>query len=201
MACSIRNCSNNTPPMICCTNNCAEKTCIEVTKVFDACMQQNSLPSTLTVTFTGDPTGATVTSVSSSGPGIVSSTTITPIAGSLCSRVSYTLTVPMLVYATTPLGVQITGTSSLTIDQDLILRVPQDGVFPPEVVAKVVIVGLSNSLVGSTLTTTLCVTIITKVVADVILVIPSYGYPTLPPCQEFTEDVCSGVFNTSVFPR
>ncbi|NLL56153.1 MAG: hypothetical protein GX242_02955 [Clostridiales bacterium] len=81
------------------------------------------------------------------------------------------------------------------------LRVPQDGVFLPEVVALAAIVGMQNSLCGCELRTTLCVTLITKVVADVILVVPSFGYPVLPPCQEFTEDVCSGVFNTPVFPR
>lgn len=188
-------------PAFGCANNVAEKTCIEVNKVFDVCMQQRSISSTLTVIFCGDPTGATVTSVTNSGPGVISSTSITPLPGSPCSRVSYTLTVPIIVEATTPAGHKITGTSSITFDQDLILRVPQDGVFHPEVMALAAIVGVQNSLCGCILTTTLCVTIITKVVADVILVVPSFGYASLPPCQEFTEDVCSGMFNTPVFPR
>lgn len=200
MSCNFRNCSSNSPAL-CCTNNVAEKTCIEVTKVFDACMQQRSISSTLTVAFTGDPTGATVTSVTNSGPGVVSDTSITPIPGSPCSRVSYTLTVPIYVVATQPAGTQITGTSSMTFEQDLVLKVPRDGVIPPRVVATVAVVGLQNSLIGCILTTTSCVTIITKVVADVLLVVPSFGYPVIPPCQEYSQDICSGVFNTPVFPR
>lgn len=188
-------------PAVGCSNNIAEKTCIEVNKVFDVCMQQRSISSTLNVAFCGDPTGATVTSVTNSGPGVISSTSVTPIPGSPCSRVRYTLTVPIIVEATTPAGCKITGTSSIAFDQDLVLRVPQDGVFQPEVVALAAIVGMQSSLCGCVLSTTLCVTIITKVVADVILVVPTYGYPVLPPCQEYTEDVCSGVFNTPVFPR
>ncbi len=188
-------------PAIGCANNVAEKTCIEVNKVFDVCMQQKSISSTLNVSFCGDPTGATVTSVTNSGPGVISCTSVTPISGSPCSRVRYNLTVPIIVEATTLAGCKITGTSSITFEQDLVLRVPQDGVFLPEVVALAAIVGMQNSLCGCELRTTLCVTLITKVVADVILVVPSFGYPVLPPCQEFTEDVCSGVFNTPVFPR
>ncbi len=199
MACNTRN--TNTPA-ICCTNNSVcEKTCIEVKKVFDACMQQRSIATTLDVTFTGDPTGYTVVSLRSSGDAVISEQSITPIAGSACSRVSYTLTVPVTVVATNSAGSTITGTSSMTFRQDIILKVPTDGVIAPRVEATVVIVGLQNTLLGSQVTTNACVTIITKVVADVMLVVSSYGYPTLPPCQEYTQDVCSGVFNTPVFPR
>ncbi|HOO22340.1 MAG TPA: hypothetical protein PKY53_01515 [Clostridia bacterium] len=194
-------CINKNSPAICCTNNVAEKTCIEVDKVFDVCMQQRSVSTTLTVAFAGDPTGATITCVKNAGPGIISNVYITPIPGSPCSRVSYCLTVPLIVEATTNAGHKIIGTSSITFDQDLVLRVPQDGIIHPEVVARAAITGVQSTLAGCHVSTTLCVTIITKVVADVILVIPSFGYPILPPCQEYTEDVCSGMFNTPVFPR
>ena len=81
------------------------------------------------------------------------------------------------------------------------LRVPAEGVITPTIKAIVAVTGVQSTLAGSEVTTTACVTIITKVVADVILVIPSYGYPNLPPCQEFTQDVCSGAFSAPVFPR
>jgi hypothetical protein len=199
MACNSRNC--NSPALCCTNNNVAERTCIQVDRVFDACIQQRSVPSTLTVSFTETPTGVTAISVTNSGPGEVSDVEITPISGSRSSRVSYILTVPILVVATNAAGSQFTGTSTMTFVQDLILRVPQDGVISPEIVATAVVVGVQNSLSGNVLTTNACVTIITKVVANVILVVPSYGYPILPPCQEYTEDLCSGIFDTPVFPR
>ncbi len=200
MACNNK---NYTSPAICCTNNnTSEKNCIEVKKVFDACMQQRSISTTLNVTFTGDTTGYTVTGVQSSGDAVISDLNVTPLAGSTCSRVSLTLTVPVTVVATNSAGLQIIGTSSMTLTQDIVLKVPADGVIAPRVESTVVIVGLQNSLISSTeVTTNACVTIITKVVADVILVVPTYGYPILPPCQEYTQDVCSGVFSAPVFPR
>jgi len=165
-------------------------------------MQQRSISTTLTVDFGQDATGYTVTSVNSSGDAIISDLSIVPLAGTTCSRVSLTLTVPITVVATNSAGSQITGTSSMTFAQDIVLKVPTDGVIAPRVESTVVIVGLQNSFVsGNEVATNACVTIITKVVADVILVVPTYGYPILPPCQEYTQDVCSGVFNAPVFPR
>ncbi len=200
MACNIKNC--NTPAICCTGNNACEKTCIEATKVFDACMQQQSINTTLNVTFSGSTSGYdTVVGVRSSGEAVISDLVITPIAGSVCSRVSYTLTVPIVVVAANSAGTQITGTSSMTFSQDIVMKVPSDGVIAPFIKATAVIVGLQNSISGNQVTTNACVTIITKVVADVILVVSAYGYPVLPPCQEYTQDVCSGVFSTPVFPR
>lgn len=199
MACNFRN-SNSSA--LCCTGSSAcEKTCIEVKRVFDACLQQRSVSATLTVDF-GLETATGVLSINSSGASTISSLVVTPIAGTPNSRVSYTVTTPVTVTGTNSAGATITGTSSMSFDLDIVLRVPQDGVIAPQIDATVVVVGLQNAVTaGNTVTTNACVTIITKVVADVILVVPTYGYPVLPPCQEYTQDVCSGVFNTPVFPR
>lgn len=199
MACNIRNCKIS--PALCCTNNCAKKTCIEVSKVFDACLQRRMIASTFTVEFSGDPTGATVTSVTNSGTGVISNLVITPIEGSPCYRVRFTLTVPLAIVATKPDGTEITGTASMVIQMDLAMRVPQDALILPEIVAIASIVGTQNSIVGNIVTTNACVSIITKVIADVILVVPSYGYPILPTCLEYTQEACSGIFSTPVFPQ
>ena len=201
MPCTTRN--NNYSPAICSTSgNACEKACVDVKKVFDACLSQNSVTETIEVDFSGgEPTGYTITSLKSCGPAALTDVVVTPITGSACSRVSYVATVPVTVVATNPAGAQLVGTSSMTFEKDILLRVPSDGVIAPTIEATVVIEGLQNTLAGTEVTTTACVTIITKVVADVILVIPTYGYPTLPPCQEYTQDVCSGVFGNPVFPR
>ncbi len=199
MACNFRN-SNSSA--LCCTGSSAcEKTCIEVKRVFDACLQQRSVNATLTTDF-GSETVTSVLSINSSGASSITSLAVTPIAGTPNSRVSYTVTTPVTVTGTNSAGATITGNSSMSFDMDIVLRVPQDGVIAPQIDSTVVVVGLQNAVTaGNTVTTNACVTIITKVVADVILVVPSYGYPVLPPCQEYTQDVCSGVFNTPVFPR
>ena len=200
MACNSRN--NNTTPAFCCTSNgTCEKTCIEVKKVFDACMLQQSMNTTLEVDFDGDPTGYSVVSLTSSGDATVTDLVITPIPGTATSRVSHTLSVPITVVAANSAGSQLTGSATMTIDRDIVMRVPSDGLIAPTVEATVMVDGLQNTLAGTSVTTNACVTIITKVVADVILVIPSYGYPIIPPCQEYTQDVCSSVFNTPVYPR
>ena len=45
-----------------------------------------------------------------------------------------------------------------------------------------------------------CVTAILKVTMDVELIVPSYGYAVIPPCQEYTEEVCSGYFELPLYP-
>lgn len=202
MPCTMRN--NTYTPSICCTTGgTCEKACVDVKRVFDACIQQTSVTGeTLEVDFGGEQTtGYTVTSLKSSGKTVVSDLVVTPISGSPCSRVSYTATVPVTVVATNATGATITGSSSLSINEDIMLRVPADGVIAPTVDATVVVEGFQSTLADTEVVTNACITVITKVVADVILVIPTYGYPTLPPCQEYTQDVCSGVFSTPVFPR
>ncbi len=201
MACTKNLCNSRG---LCCTkNNACERACIEVDKVFDVCMRQRSLPTTLTVTFSSPPEGYTVTSIMHSAQGVLSGLIITPLDNSECSRVRYTLTVPVIILATNSAGGQITGTATMVINQDLVLRVPSGALTVPEIKTIVSIEGINSEITSATIVETeACVTIITKVVADVILVIPTYGYPKIRSCQEYTEDVCSSVFErTTLFPR
>lgn len=47
---------------------------------------------------------------------------------------------------------------------------------------------------------TVCVTVILKVLAQVEILIPSYGFCTVPPCEEFAENVCDEFFSLPLFP-
>ena len=49
-------------------------------------------------------------------------------------------------------------------------------------------------------TVSCCVTVIIKILMEVELLVPSYGYATIPPCQEYTQEVCSGFFELPLFP-
>ena len=47
---------------------------------------------------------------------------------------------------------------------------------------------------------TVCVTIILKVLAQVEILVPSYGFCTIPPCEEFADSVCDEFFSLPLFP-
>ena len=196
--CSFRNPASST---VCCGGGSScDKTCIEVKKVFDACVQQRNVTASLTVDF-GGATPVNVVSVTSNGEATVSDLTITPIVGSPGSRVSFTVTAPVTVEATDQSGATVTGTSTIAFEQDLVMRVPQEGLITPEVESTVILNGLQNSISGNVVTTNACVTIITKVTADVLLVVPSYGYLALCPAQEYTQEACGSTFSSPIFPR
>lgn len=194
---------DNTPARFCSTpSKTIEKVCVEVKRIFDACIQRRSVENAqLTVSFPQPTAGLTVQSVTSSGPAIVSSLSITPLPRSVFSRVRYTLTVPIQVVATDAAGNFVYGTSSYTLTKDILLRVPAStALVPVQIEATANIVGLNNALSDSVLTTTLCITVITKVYAKVIMSIPTYGYPCIPPCQEYAEDLCEEVFRRPLYP-
>ncbi len=197
----MSNC-RNTPALSNTTAKC-EKVCVEVRRIFDACIQQKSVENArLIVSFPcgKGATGEEVESITNNGPCVVSNLTITPLPDSVCSRVRYTLTIPIAVVKE-ECGHVVTGTTSFTLQQDLLLKIPASSVLVPvEIQAVCNVTGLNGVLSDSVLTTTLCISIITKVYADVIISIPTYGYPCIPPCQEFEEDICEGVFNRPIFP-
>ena len=35
---------------------------------------------------------------------------------------------------------------------------------------------------------------------DAELLVPTYGYCQIPPCQDFTQDVCTGFFDLPLYP-
>ncbi len=198
-------CDNNTrcSSSLCSTGNSAcERTCIEVDKVFDVCKQQRSVPATLTVEFSDLPTGYTITSLINSAQGVMTNLIITPLDNNKRSRVRYTLNIPILITAINSVGGTITGTVTMVVNQDILLRMPKNALIAPEVKAVVSVIGSNSEIINSdTVVTEACTTIITKVVADVILVIPSYGYPKIRDCEMYSDEICPGIFNkTPVFP-
>jgi|AGTN01.3.fsa_nt_gi hypothetical protein len=190
-------CTNNN---ITGTNACPERVCIQANRVFDACISQFTEESiTVPVSFPTPP--VTFVSADSTGQCIISNVVITPQTGSTCSRIQYTVTVPMTVVALDGGGNTILGTTAVTFNRDILLKVPKQSIIPAEVECTSNIVGLRGTFSDSTLTFTCCVTLITKIVAPVELLIYTNGYPALPNCQEYAEDLCAGVFNVPLYPR
>jgi hypothetical protein len=54
----------------------------------------------------------------------------------------------------------------------------------------------------TTFTVTGCLRIVLKVTAEVDLLVPSYGYPVIPPCQacQDNQNVCPGLENLPLYP-
>ena len=189
-------------------NGLCEKVCIEVKKVFDACIKQETL-SDQTITLQSTVPAevvepfAFVSVRSSSSTGVVSDLVVSPAAETPgCSRVQANVTIPLQVAFADANGTQATGVSSLTVSRDVLLRVPEPSVIPYEIVAVVNAVSAEGSyLSDGQFQITLCVTIILKVVMDVELLVPSYGYCYIPPCQEYQEEICEGFFDLPLFPR
>jgi hypothetical protein len=183
-------------------NGLCEKVCIQTTKIFDACMMQTSIDQTVTLTNISPSTPTLpltfVSGSSTSSTGTITALTITPIADRAgLSRVTATVSIPIQIAYTDA----NTGTSTVNITQDVVMCVPSGSVISPVVAATVNMASPRGTYVSDyTFNITCCVTVILSVQAPVNLLVPSYGYCKIPPCTEFSQDACQGVFDLPLFP-
>ena len=191
------------------TNGLCEKALIEVTKVFDACRQQ-IVESGLNLTLTDfDPAGPTFPLTYISATADVNSPAT--IDGVIIDRidqrpnfanVSGTVTVPIIVNYRDANGVLGTARATITVPENVILFVPQPSVTPIDVR----VFATFNSTIGTisadgtVATVTGCLNIIIKITAEVDILVPSYGYPVIPPCQQAETQVCPGPGDLPLFP-
>lgn len=188
-------------------NGLCERVVIQAQKVFDACIRQTQEEG-ITLALTGfNPENPVypltfLSARSTTNQGTVTNIKIDRLPDrQRFSRVQATVTVPMEVVYTDANGVQGTAQSSVSVDQDIIMYIPEPSIIPFTVDAVVSIVAPEGIYVeGPTFTVTCCITMIMKIVMPVELLVPSYGYATIPPCQEYTQEVCSGFFDLPVYP-
>ena len=185
-----------------------EKVCIQVTKVFDACIKQETMTGQVVTVTDISPTTATppytfVSARSTTSKGTVTGVTLTtldPDTGA--TRIQMDVDIPIEVMFTDAGNQTCVSTSTLTVPRDIVLNIPQASVIPYRIEAVVNAVSTVGSYVGdNTFNLTFCVTIIVKIVTDVELLVPSYGYCYIPPCQEFQQEVCEGFFDLPLFPQ
>ena len=109
--------------------------------------------------------------------------------------------VPVTITYTDANGVTGTATANITVDEDVVLYVPQPSLVPFTVEAFATCLGVDGEYTGENeFTLDACITVILKVVSIVDILLPSYGYTKIPPCQEFSQDVCSGFFDLPLYP-
>ncbi len=189
-------------------NGLCEKVCIQAKKVFDACMQQSQLNDIVLDLTNLTPTNPTypltfISAKSTTQSGTVSNLLIEPLAERPRSaRVKCDITIPVSVAYTDASGTEGAATSYVTVSKDVILNIPSASIMPFNVEALVSLVSTQGSYTGENrFTIDCCVSIILKIVMDVELLVPSYGYTPMPPCQEYTQEVCAGFFELPMYPE
>ena len=190
-------------------NGICEKVMIETTKVFDACVSQSTETGIILPVTGFNPANPALplTFVSAqNAPGesaVLSNIVIDRIESTPnYANVSLTLTIPVTVTYRDANGVLGTASSSITVNKSVMLFVPQPAITPVNITATAVFTSMIGTFSGdSTFTVTGCLQIMLKVVSVVDILIPSYGYPVVPPCQAAQEsDVCQGLRNLPLYP-
>ena len=189
-------------------NGLCEKVCIEVNKVFDACMkqtQQDGVVLTLTDNVPENPTYPLtfISAKSTTTEGTLVSQQVDRLNDRPnFARVQVTVSVPVEVLYVDANGVEGKATSSVSFSQDVILFVPEPSVIPYSVKAVVSLISTEGTYTAeNTFTVSCCVTMILKIVMPVELLIPAYGYCNIPPCQDYSQEVCAGFFELPLFPN
>lgn len=204
-----------------------EKVCIQVQRVYDSCLQQEQLTNQdITITSyaqvvnncncgcgnTGNETTPPATapvppitfeSCRSSATDIdVSNLTVERLCDRPCfARVRGYIEIPIEVLFTDSRCVEYIGKGVVRVNKDVLLSVPDDSIVPYTLEGMASAICVSGSYRGDNVfRLTICVSIILKVLARVEILIPSYGFCSIPPCEEFADNVCDEFFSLPLFP-
>lgn len=197
------------------TRDLNEKVCIQVKKVYDSCMQQEQLdvrgvqfndihpipsmncpmpPITQPLTL------CSCRSTDSKGELLGLVVEPLPDRCNFC-RVRCTVAIPVEALFEDAEGVRCVGTGCIYVPKDVVLYVPDDSIIPYSVDSLCSCISVTGCQVNeNTFNMTLCVTIILKIIADVELLVPAYGFCQIPPCEDFAENVCDDFFSLPLFP-
>lgn len=189
-------------------NGLCEKVCVEAKKVFDACMQQTQLTDIILNVTNLTPANPTypltfVSAKSTTSVGTISNLLIEPLAERPHSaRVRCDITIPVTVAYTDANGVEGVGTSTITVTKDVILNIPAASIMPYNVESVISLISTKGTYTGvNQFTIDCCTSVILKIVMQVELLLPTYGYTPIPPCQEYNQEVCAGFFELPMYPE
>lgn len=183
-----------------------ERVCVQVKKVYDACLQQLVLEDVkLTITPEGGPFARPLNFVScrnTDARGILKNVRVDRIPDrENFARVRAVVKIPIRVEFIDADGARGFGTGFITVPKDVVLFVPDESVIPFEIESTVGASCADGEFVGDfTFKLDICVTIILKVIAEVELLIPAFGFCVIPPCEEFAAAICEEFFGLPLFP-
>lgn len=93
------------------------------------------------------------------------------------------------------------GKGVITVDKDVLLSIPDESIVPYCLESMVSAICVAGTYLGNNrFSLTVCVTVVLKVLAQVEILIPSYGFCPIPPCEEFADNVCDEFFSLPLFP-
>ena len=94
------------------------------------------------------------------------------------------------------------GQTKICVDKDVLLCIPEDSIIPFTLESLVSAICVSGTYIGNcTFEITICVTVVLKVLAEVDIMVPTYGFCEVPPSEEFAENVCDEFFSLPLFPQ
>lgn len=118
------------------------------------------------------------------------------------ARVRCTVDVPLDVLFLDQRCQEWMGQTVIQVNKDILLCIPDDSIIPFTLESLVSAICVSGSYIGNcTFDITVCVTVVLKVLAEVDILIPTYGFCQVPPCEEFAENVCDEFFSLPLFPQ
>jgi len=200
-----------------------ERICIQVQRVYDSCLQQEQLDN-VSVTITSyaqvvnecdrcnaqnapAPTAPvepfTFESCRSSTANIdISNLNVERLCDRPCfARVRGYIEIPIEVLFVDSRCVEYIGRGVVRVNKDVLLSVPDDSIVPYTLEGLASAICVSGCYRGNNVfNLTICVSIILKVLAQVEILVPSYGYCAIPPCEEFADNVCDEFFSLPLFP-
>ncbi|MBQ8202364.1 MAG: hypothetical protein IJZ74_11430 [Clostridia bacterium] len=207
-----------------------EKVCVQVKRVYDSALQQQQLDNVI-VTITSfaqvnsgncscscscqdgsetiPPTSAPVPPItfescrSSTTEAAIRNLTVDRLCDRPCfARVRATIDVPIDILFVDSRCVEYIGKGVVSVNRDVLLSIPDESIVPYTLEAMASAICVSGCYVGNNqFKMTVCVTIILKVLADVEILIPSYGFCTIPPAEEFADSVCDEFFSLPLYPQ
>ncbi len=189
--------------------NCInERVCIQVNKVYDAALQQENFSDTQIAlpALTGTAPYTFISLRNSTPQGNVTNLIVTRLPDRPnFARVQADVGIPLQINYSDALGAEYFTTGSITVHKDIIMYVPDDSIIPYSinaVVGAISVVGSFTSVTadGAVLLSDVCVSIVTKVIAQVELLIPAFGFAEFPPEEEYADEACNGFFCMPFFP-
>lgn len=139
---------------------------------------------------------------SSTSAGRITDLTIERLCDRPCfARVRGTLQIPIDILFSDSRCVQYVGQGSVEMDFDVLLSIPDEAIVPYCIEAMVSAICVSGTYEGDNVfRMDICVTAALKVIAEVEILVPSYGFCTIPPSEEFAENVCDEFFSLPLYP-
>jgi len=118
------------------------------------------------------------------------------------ARVRATIDVPIDILFSDSRCAEYIGKGVVSVDRDVLLSIPDESIVPYCIEAMASAICVSGCYIGNNqFKMTVCVTTILKVLADVEILIPSYGFCTIPPAEEFSDSVCEEFFSLPLYPQ